>query len=251
MMITSILQYSTIDYRFLKANLEQLSKFSDEIIVPVCDHLFNGELENRDSLIASYELLSNYEGVQIIEFQWVPGYTIRYWHNVARTIGIKHTSETADWVLFIDTDEIVDSSAFNEWLNTQEHDLYDSIKLSNYWYFREPIYQSTIHEDSVVMVRKKYAQFDLMHPVAEREQCHEFLNVPKKREVKGVDGLPMVHHYSWVRSKEEMLRKVTSWGHSTDKNWVELVEEEFSRSFNGTDFVHGYEYNIVDNKFNL
>ena len=31
-MITAILQYSTIDYRFLKCNLDQLSKFCDEII---------------------------------------------------------------------------------------------------------------------------------------------------------------------------------------------------------------------------
>ena len=29
------------------------------------------------------------------------------------------------------------------------------------------------------------------------------------------------------------------------------IEEEFSRDFNGTDFVHGYSYNIVENTFNI
>jgi hypothetical protein len=61
----------------------------------------------------------------------------------------------------------------------------------------------------------------------------------------------MIHHYSWVRTKEEMLRKVKSWTHSGDRDWVSQVEKEFAHEFNGTDFVHGYEYNIVENKFNL
>ncbi len=250
-MITSILQYSTIDYRFLKANIEQLSVISDEIVIPICDHLFNGEPENRQALNKSYDLLKNYDKVRVLEFEWSPGYSTRYWHNVARTVGVTSTTSTSDWILLVDTDEIVDSVAFAQWLETREYDLYDSIKLSNYWYFREPIYRSTVYEDSMVMVRKEFAQFDLNHPIAEREQCHEFLNVRKKREVKGVEGLPMVHHYSWVRSKQEMLRKVSSWGHSADKNWVELVEEEFSRPFNGTDFIHNYRYDIVPNNFNI
>lgn len=65
------------------------------------------------------------------------------------------------------------------------------------------------------------------------------------------EGNPIVHHFSWVRNKEDMLKKVKNWGHNSDKNWINLVEKEFSRPFNGTDFVHGYEYNIVENKFNL
>ena len=59
-----------------------------------------------------------------------------------------------------------------------------------------------------------------------------------------------------------MLKKVQNWGHKDDtaetawyfkskKTWTELVEEEFSKEFDGTDFVHGYEYKIVENKFNL
>jgi hypothetical protein len=39
-----------------------------------------------------------------------------------------------------------------------------------------------------------------------------------------------------------MLKKVSTWAHKTDKNWNELIEEEFSRDFNGTDFVHNYKY---------
>ena len=59
------------------------------------------------------------------------------------------------------------------------------------------------------------------------------------------------NHFSWVRTKDQMLTKVKSWGHNKDKNWIDLVNEEFSRDFNGTDFVHAYSYNIVENRFNV
>ena len=48
-----------------------------------------------------------------------------------------------------------------------------------------------------------------------------------------------------------MLKKVHNWGHKHDKPWKELVEKEFEKEFDGTDFIHGYTYTIVENKFNL
>jgi hypothetical protein len=72
----------------------------------------------------------------------------------------------------------------------------------------------------------------------------------KTLENETLNDQVLCHHYSWVRTKDEMLQKVKSWGHSADKNWTQLVEEEFSRDFNGTDFVHGYTYDIVPNTLN-
>ena len=88
-----------------------------------------------------------------------------------------------------------------------------------------------------------------------REERQQLFNIPNF--ISGdytpilYDNEPLIHHYSWVRTKEEMLKKVLNWGHKNDKNWSDLIEEEFSRPFNGTDFVHGYNYNIVENKFNI
>ena len=61
--ISSILQYSTIDFRFLEANLKQLSKFSDEIIIPICDHFFNGDFENMELTDEQLEDISGGESV--------------------------------------------------------------------------------------------------------------------------------------------------------------------------------------------
>jgi hypothetical protein len=56
---------------------------------------------------------------------------------------------------------------------------------------------------------------------------------------------------SWVRTKEQMLKKVNSWAHKSDKHWVSLIEQEFEYSFKGRDFVHNYQYNEVSNIFNI
>ena len=61
----------------------------------------------------------------------------------------------------------------------------------------------------------------------------------------------MFHHYSWVRTKAQLLKKVSSWAHKDDRNWAAFVEEEFSRPFNGTDFVHGFSYTTVKNIFTI
>jgi len=59
------------------------------------------------------------------------------------------------------------------------------------------------------------------------------------------------HHYSWARTKEQMLTKVKNWGHRKQRNWQELVENEFSHEFNGKDFIHGYNYSRVPNLFDI
>ena len=80
----------------------------------------------------------------------------------------------------------------------------------------------------------------------EERRSYRYFGGLNVKEHETFNGQIMCHHYSWVRSKEEMLKKVVSWAHSTDKNWVELVNEEFTRPFNGTDFVHGYQYEVLD-----
>ena len=71
----------------------------------------------------------------------------------------------------------------------------------------------------------------------------------KSAKTEGADGNPMFHHYSWVRTREEMLKKVKSWAHHKDRDWTSLVEKEFERKFNSqtdTCFVHNYKYVEVE-----
>jgi hypothetical protein len=248
-MISTILQYSTIDFRFLDANLKQLSKFSNEIIIPICTHLFNGEEEDFNLLVKSKEIIKKYPLARVKVFEWEGIKNNKgYYHNVSRKLGTDLSQN--EWLYFVDGDEITDDN-FIPWFEKIKNTDY-GFQLTSYWYFREPIYQATKTEAQGLLLKKKYCNWQI-NVREERDQMHHLPNFihGERQLIFGLDGKSMVHHYSWVRSKEDMLRKVKNWGHCHDRDWVSQVNEEFSRPFNGTDFVHGYNYNIVDNYFNI
>lgn len=251
--VSSILQYSTIDITFLKLNLTQLSKFSDEIIIPICDNLFDGSPEDPVLMEQSLEIIKQFPKAQVIKFPW-PGVqeNISYYHTMSRQIGTIFARN--NWLFFVDTDEIV-TDEFGEWFNSIKHqDL--AWWLTCYWYFREPIYQSKKLESAGLLIQKQHCQWRINDPL-ERQQLFQAVWDQGKlmhgdlTKITSNAGNILMHHFSWVRTKEQMLKKVETWGHAHDKNWAHLVHDEFSRPFNGTDFVHNYEYNIVDNIFNI
>jgi len=66
-------------------------------------------------------------------------------------------------------------------------------------------------------------------------------------QVRGLDGEVMFDHFSWVRSREVMVKKVMNWGHREDRDWLSLVNKAFDSDILTTpDFVHGYEYDIIE-----
>jgi hypothetical protein len=58
-----------------------------------------------------------------------------------------------------------------------------------------------------------------------------------------------VHHYSWVRTKEELCKKFSSWSHHWERPWLNLVEVEYKDSFKERDFIRGYTYREVEPYF--
>lgn len=247
-MLTSILHYCTIDFNFLEVNLNQLNKFSDEIIIPICDHLFEGEPENELLLHESIRIINEYNNARYIIFKWQgkkqnPG----YYHNLTRKIGTDAAKD--GWLLFVDADEILDDN-FKDWFDINKNNN-NAYWLTAYWYFREPTYRATTTEGAGLLIKKKQCIWN----VNIRKERQQLFNIPNfidgSNQLIGYNGIPMMHHYSWVASKENMILKVKNWGHRNDKSWVELIENEFLHFFNGKDFIHDYNYNIVDNKFNL
>jgi hypothetical protein len=249
-MISTILQYSTIDIRFLEKNLKQLSKFSDEIIIPICSHLFNGEEEDANKIKESINIISKFDKAFYFIFNWEGAHLgTRYYHNLSRKLGTEKAKN--EWLLFVDADELL-SDEFIDWFETIKY-TDNAYWLTCYWYFREAIYQATRTEGAGMLIKKKYCDWDVYSNHERQQLINKTPNFINGHDypVLSLTGKPMMHHFSWVRSKEEMLTKVKNWGHNIDKNWIQMVEEEFSRPFNGTDFVHRYQYNIVENIFNI
>ncbi len=252
-MISTILLYSTNEFRFLEANLKQLSKISDEIIITICSHFFSGEPENEELLEKSFDIISKYNKCIVKIFEWeFFNSNPRYYHNLSRKLGTEIAKN--EWLFFVDADEIPDDN-FKDWFETVKN-TNNAYVLTCAWYFRDPIYKAKTYESNGLLIRSKDCNWDVESDL-EREQLYQKLWDEGRiwhgdiNPFFGLDGKVLLHHYSWVRSKQEMLKKVKNWSHKNDKNWEELVEEEFSRNFNGTDFVHNYEYERVENKFKI
>ncbi len=256
--VAAVINFCSNESRFIGSCIEEARKFARQIIIPVADHFFDGTAENRTLLEQIYR---TYPDCLFIEYPYIPSEIPRrifkdvspahFWHSCSRLVSLSFLEKSIETVLFLDADEVPDGDKFSEWLEVSDYQHNTVMKLSNYWYFREPSHQALSWEDSVVLVQVRAITQDLILRQEERDAIYDLLPGPKRRHVMGPDGQPMFHHFSWVRTKEEMLKKVQSWGHKGDRNWIELVEKEFSAPFQGTDFIHGYQYKAIEPRFDI
>tara|TARA_Y100000310_G_scaffold42842_1_gene40020 strand:+ start:1197 stop:2156 length:960 start_codon:yes stop_codon:yes gene_type:complete len=274
--IASIISYCSLDDRFIRLCINQALKVSSQVILTHCTHLFDGEPEDTTTL---KQLKKEYPTVDFVEFEWDSTHNPRYWHNLGRIKGQEAVREELGWIHFLDSDEIIDTKLFEAFLNDPHTYNYGMYRFASYWYFREPTHRALptqhegrgklTYEQASVLIRKEFSNLNV-NLNAEREQLHVCTycskNLPHERDLFNTvwNGEPMLHHFSWVRTKEEMLRKVKLFGHydgivwsfaggvgSSEKDFPSLIEEEFSRPFNGKDFIHGYDYETVEDIFGI
>lgn len=251
--IGTVVNFCTNETRFISACLKAALQFSTQVVVPVASHFFDGTPEKYEIL---EEIYASFPECLFVEYPFIPDEipaslfkAVRpesFWHCLSRLIGAWTLDGSIETVLFLDADEVADGGAMVEWLDCSDYEQHTVLKLANYWYFREPIYQAETLEDSIVLVQRKALTPDMLLHNEERNAVYNSLPGPKRRMVLGTSGQPLFHHYSWVRSKEEMLKKVRTWSHRNDRNWEDLVHREFSGPFQGTDFAHGYRFRTVE-----
>ncbi len=244
--IATAISYCTNDYRFLKKCVEEAKKFSRQIVIVTGDRLFSGESEDHALLRQTYEefpectfvefahtkdrLYSRYINRSPQDNDWFD-----FWHSTTRYIPFFFIDPACDYLLFLDSDEIIDAERFLPWLDTGEYKNYDAMRFLQYYYFREARFRSKLFQIGGLFAKKSSLQPSLLMSTDDR--CGIFHAMPgKKWESASFQGKPMIHHYSWVKTKEECLIKIRNWGHAWEKDWKTLVEEEFSREFQGKDF---------------
>lgn len=256
--VAAVINFCTNESRFLTATITEASRFASQILVSVSDHFFDGTVENLELLDQIYR---SFPGCTFIQYPFIPQKIPRrlfkdishehFWHSVSRLVAAQFLSPSIESVLFIDADEVPDGRRFQSWLEDSDYRQHTALRLSNYWYFREPKYQATSWENSVLLVQRRSLENSLLLADRERDAIYDELPGPKRSHVTDANGEPMFHHFSWVRTREEMLKKVTSWGHKADRDWASLVEKEFLGPFSGRDFVHGYEFKTVSAPFEI
>lgn len=242
-----IVSYCSLDRRFLPKLLEQVLVFSDDITVVYYDKLLNGEPESVEEVEALVDA-SDRTKVKTLMLKYTADHSPRHFHNLARWEGMKEAKY--DHLLFLDADEIPEGEVIKTILDENLLKDCDAVDFGCHWYFRSATNQAVQKEECGLLVRKDIITEKLMFTENERwsfRHSRKFKYIPRVQTQNG----PFMHHFSWVRTKEEMLTKVSAWGHKHDKDWVSLINEEFSRDFNGKDFVHRYSYTQVPDKFSL
>lgn len=241
MKFDAVIPFCSYDEHFIDEAINGIRGLASNIYIIYCDKLFDGRDENIEVI---QNVQSRNLDCMFYQQKFDKTNTSRWHSNNARWLGYQLSKSPN--LLFLDSDEIFEKNKFSDWLEANK-DNKDIIYFANYWYFRDKKYQALTYEDSPVLVTKEYLKYrDLFFVNMERGAYKLVAEASKRTMEMGLDGLPMCHHYSWVLSKEEMLKKVETWGHKNDRDWKSLIEEEFSRDFNGTDFVHGYKYRILD-----
>jgi|GEM_PF-775725 len=241
--ISTIINYCSNDYRFIKPVIDQALEFSKQVIVPVCDSFFDGSAENRYVLNKTYK--DNPRAI-FIEYPFMMKYRQKYGpnipHNISRWVGFQYLDKDVNAVLFLDSDELVEGDKFKHWLTTTGLEEYDAFRFLTQWYFRDIKYRRKMYGRTVVMAKTTSIINTKLFTKKER------LGLLKGNilgRIIGPNGEPMIHHFSWVRTKQEMLKKVRTWGHCGDRKWEDFVNKEFSRPFNGVEFVRGQPCEIV------
>jgi len=240
-MISVVISYCNNDFGFLEDNIKQVKKFSDDVVVCYCEHSLNGKLEDA-SVIDEMKRIVHLYGCKLNKIILDVHNSARWHHNEMRHRG--SALAIHDYVLFLDADAILEGDLFKEYLETNEHKNYDVIALKCYWYFRERKYRANATEQAGTLCNKAIINKSYIFSEAERWEFKYRPNLRVKENVT-YNGSVLCHHYSWVRTKEQMINKVMSWGHKNDKDWLSLIEQEFTHDFNGTDFVHHYNYQTI------
>lgn len=257
--IATVVSFCTNEWRFLKACLSRVQPFSQQLLVTVCDHFFDGTLE-RDALLE--EAYRQFPKATFLEFAYDPVNPYHYtstltqehphwrhlWHNTGRWISCFFLEKEIDYLYFCDADEIVDTERFLYWLDHFPLHHYSVLRLSSYRYFRDAGFQSRTFDLTGTFLRRHGLDPALLWSEHERMGIYLGTTGEKLLDVKGLDGKPLIHHYSWVRTQEELLQKVTTWGHYWERDWKGLIAKRYGNNHK-RDFVRNQEYQKVEPYF--
>jgi hypothetical protein len=252
--IATVIHYCTNDFRFLRKVVDEAKNFSSKIIIPVCDHFFNGKKENRAMLNRTYH---DFPDCEFIEFAYYPdrlysrylsGYSVKdrewgfFWHSTSRYIAAVMMPKDVEYILFLDSDEVIDGKRFLNWLDTYEYRSYLAMRFSAYFYLLRPDLCNKRIFTSALMTRPEILTIGNVINSNDRYGLFLALPEPKKPDIFDPHGRPFIHHYSWVRLHHECVQKSETWGHRLDVNWSTMLDQ----------FLHhpkGVEMADLDEKF--
>jgi len=232
-------------------------------VVSFGSHLLNGSAEDLHHIAT---LIKRFPDVRFAEYQvdfslnlseqaGVQNRPKAYWHNLARWNGVQKLRRK-QWVFVLDADEVPDGHLVRKWIPGVYAKLTRATcyKMASFWYFKRPTFQATTLEDNPLLIHYNHLTKANNFGDSEREHLISHSQCYVQKKFKDDEDQVLWHHYSWVRSKSAMTKKMKHWGHADDRFKgvsVEKIVEEVFRDDNVNDFVHQYRYRLVDNVFGI
>jgi hypothetical protein len=258
--LVTLVSYCSLEREYIVDILRNATRFSALVVVSVGTRLYSGAAEPADAeaaILADVRAAGADTTGAVGEIAFV-----RYevpevvdapieMHNKARQVALKEATRrmgsSSFWVLLLDGDEIPDGAAVVRWWSVARGVLQPDLayKMANTWFFLDPRLVAEVHEDSVLLVHASQLTDEALTHPRERDGVLIVRGLRALRQVRGLDGLPMFAHMSWVRrDRAALLAKVENWGHSGDRSWAELINEALDGIAQGRwpthDFVHNY-----------
>ena len=253
--------YCSLEAPFLRHVLRECLKFAAHVVVGYCATLHNGAPDDLTELHRAKEAFPDVTFVEyavdrVDELMDAPSLANRaaYWPNRARWECVKALRDECDWVLFLDADEVPEGermAAFVRQLPAPHADA-PALKLANYWYLRSPTLRYRGIEDSAVLAPRHRVRTRDAVVLCEQER-NDLAREPVLRSVSDGHPTPMIHHFSWVRSPEDLVTKVRGWSHRGDRDWEAAVRQELARPItsNHVDVIFGRAYDTVPAPFGI
>ena len=272
-----VVSCSSNERLFIRAQLHELLNCGcvSKVVYSAGSHTFDGAPETvlSDLRDVISESNSARDVVHCVEYavDTVVVKTQPYvFHNLSRVQGLEALRSLMGgnndfWVLLLDGDEIPNGRRLDEWFNSISECLSPTVvyKLSCYWYFLDPRLRAKEFEDSIVMVHNTNIPASVL---AQDPRERDALVIASRggciRRIMDATSQPMFHHFSWVRPRSIMLKKISTWGHKDDtsRDWESIVREYWPAGVSVYDInkldldtwrdpVHGYSYTLVPDEF--
>lgn len=240
--IATIITYSDINRPFIDFIIEECKKFSYQIILSQSSTYYDGS-ENK---------LYYPNDIDIVDYNHTISKLPHLKHNLSRYYAYQKLSKNVEYVLFLDADEIPEGDRFKEFLKQIDPET-PSYKIANYFYFKSLRFQAIAVHDSPLLIKKDMIDIkELFGSPIERDGMttkHNHKNPTIRLATH--DNKPLIHHYSWVNSKKNILKKITTWGHKDDFNWDKILPIWENFTIDKIDPILKLNYKLVTPKWNI
>lgn len=260
-MIASAIITCSNDLEILPYTISKACVFSDKVSVCYSTNLWNGEPDDYkevkkciEETIRNNNACGDHKVIPVLfKFEDWMGRT----HSLngiepkMRQESVNAVSD-CDHCLLLDGDEVVDPIKFATWLNDHEKELNTgnyAIRFACHYYFRTAKRRAIQNKEEVGLLipRKRFTEVESVTGCIHIRSG--FVKYPEYRTLETLNGEPMFHHYSGVRSKATVISKTKAWTHRNDfpgLSWEEILTEEYSHNFDGIIPFHNYQTEEVE-----